>query len=109
MSEMRVKAPSRTPFASISASAKLICPATIRMTHGIALVCLTMSDVKAKPQDKLAQASQRYESLRRELASLAPQMGFLLTGSSNAAGKTTAAATTTSPADTAPITTGPAR
>jgi len=40
-----------------------------------------MSNVKAKPKDKLAQASQRYESLRRELAALAPQMGFLLTGS----------------------------
>lgn len=40
-----------------------------------------MSEVKAKPKDKLAQASQRYERLRRELASLAPQMGFLLTGS----------------------------
>jgi hypothetical protein len=40
-----------------------------------------MSDVKAKPKDKVAQASQRYESLRRELAALAPQMGFLLTGS----------------------------
>lgn len=40
-----------------------------------------MSAVKAKPKDKLAQASQRYERLRRELASLAPQMGFLLTGS----------------------------
>lgn len=40
-----------------------------------------MSDVKAKPKNKLAQASPRYESLRRELASLAPQMGFLLTGS----------------------------
>jgi hypothetical protein len=40
-----------------------------------------MSDVKAKPKDKLAQASQHYESLRRELAALAPQVGFLLTGS----------------------------
>lgn len=40
-----------------------------------------MSDVKAKPKNKLAQASQHYESLRRELASLAPQVGFLLTGS----------------------------
>lgn len=40
-----------------------------------------MSKVKAKSKDKLAQASPRYERLRRELASLAPQMGFLLTGS----------------------------
>jgi hypothetical protein len=40
-----------------------------------------MSKVKAPSKDKLAQASQRYERLRRELASLAPQMGFLLTGS----------------------------
>lgn len=39
-----------------------------------------MSEVKAKPKERLAQASQRYERLRRELASLAPQMGFLLTG-----------------------------
>lgn len=40
-----------------------------------------MSDMKATPKNKLAQASQRYDRLRRKLVSLAPQVGFLLTGS----------------------------
>jgi hypothetical protein len=40
-----------------------------------------MSEVKAKSKDRLSQASHRYERLRRELVSLAPQVGFLLTGS----------------------------
>lgn len=41
-----------------------------------------MSSVKVTPKEKqLRQSSGRYESLKRELASLAMQMGFLLTGS----------------------------
>lgn len=39
-----------------------------------------MSDMKAPPGN-LVQTSLRYDRLKRELASLAPQVGFLLTGS----------------------------
>lgn len=39
-----------------------------------------MSDMKATAGDPM-QISPRYDRLRRELATLAPQMGFLLTGS----------------------------
>lgn len=51
-------------------------------THSSSTVCHTMSDMKVAPKKKrLRQSSQRYEGLKRELASVATGMGFLLTGS----------------------------
>ncbi len=51
-------------------------------THRNSAVCHTMSSMRVTPKKtQLSQSSGRYESLKRELASLATQMGFLLPGS----------------------------